>query len=149
MDEKLKTEIIKKIKDEGCFELLEYERLYSDTLTPVKGRFRIEVKEFVYTDSGEFAKGTFDIIATEGTHEMDIFDFYKHFTTEQALYNHINQLLDRFDTIESLQNHVFHKSKFIKSDNGICKDCRVFAYELMKDDLEDGTTLEDFLYRLE
>ena len=147
MKDKKKKLIIKKLKDREVLKIGYYKRLYPDTLTMTKGYFQIKLSYWIHKKAYEIVDCEFNIVAQEGKYfSLDSIDFYHHFDTEEELFEYISAFLDQFKSIKELYDHVYRKFKFIKpSKNTFGNDSIIDLYNLLKADLPDGTSLEDFV----
>ena len=73
-------------------------------------------------------------------------DYYDVFEDENALWLHIKNFLSKHKDLESLSKQVYRKFRFLHPEEG----AMLFTqYNLLKDDLPDGDSFEDFLEDLE
>ena len=86
----------------------------------------------------------FKIEAVEGKFRMNTnyLDYYNIFETEKALWFYVKEFFSKYSDVEKLSQAVYRKFGFLHPKEGAL----LFThYSLLKDDLPDGDTFEDFL----
>ena len=137
------SKVIKELKVNSFFDFGTYERCYPDNPKSItKGFFQMEIN---YRHDNTYI---FQIEAVEGNfrNNTNYLDYYDIFETEKALWFHIKEFFSKYDGMESLSQAVYQKFGFLHPKEG----AMLFTqYNLLKDDLPDGDTFEDFLEDLD
>jgi len=143
MDEQLKQEIKKKLEDDQSFKIGDYKRVYPDTLEETSGYFYIEITEYIYIEDMTLERIVFQIFAIEGNFTLDCLDLYNSFNTYEEYNEFLEDFLNKFNSIEEIFNFAYRKFNFLRKNDSL-----ISAYNLIKEDLEDGTTFEDYFDRI-
>jgi len=142
MSNNLIKRILRKLDQDGQYGIGIYKRAYPDNLrSTTMGVLLIELSEYEYFDSNEYAYATFEINSHENGFSPNNPDFYKSFDTRQEVIEYIKIFLKQFKNLKQLRTHVINKFGFINPKN----DWRVEAYYTLKSELEDDcNTFEKF-----
>lgn len=155
------SKIVKELKTNFFFDFGHYKRCYPDNpKSTIKGFFQMEI------DNRHDNTFLFKIEAVEGDLRMNtnylnyyyIFEdekalwffrmntnylhYYNIFEEEKALWFHIKNFLSKHTNLESLSREVYKKFGFLRPREA---SLLFTHYNLLKDDLPDGTEFEDFL----
>ena len=94
------------------------------------------------------SKFVFHIEAVEGNsrNHSNNLDYYEIFRTEEELWIYVKKFFSKFTDVEKLSQAVYRKFGFLLPKEG----AMLFTqYNLLKNDLPDGDSFEDFLEYLE
>lgn len=137
------SKVIDDLKTNSFFNFGDYQRCYPDNpRSATKGFFQMEI------DQRHDNTFVFQIEAVEGDFRMNTnyLHYYDIFEDEKALWFHIKNFLSKHNDLESLLQEVYRKFGFLHPKEG---SLLFTHYNLLKDDLPDGTDFEDFLDELE
>jgi len=137
------SKVIKDLKTNSFFDFGNYQRCFPDNPKSItKGFFQMEIN---YRLNNSYI---FQIEAVEGNFRTNTnyLHFYDVFEDEKALWFHIKNFLSMHKDLDSLSKQVYRKFGFLHPKEG----AMLFTqYNLLKDDLPDGDSFEDFLEDLE
>ena len=90
----------------------------------------------------------FQIEAVEGKFRTNTnyLHYYDVFEDEKALWFHVENFFSKYNDLESLSQEVYRKFGFLRPKEA---DLLFNHYCLLKDDLPDGQSFEDFLEEFE
>ena len=133
------SKIIRDLKTNSFFDFGRYERCYPDNPQSItKGYFQMEIKQ------QHESRFVFQIESVEGNSRINTnyLDYYEIFETEKALWFYVKEFFSEYNDVEKLSQAVYRKFGFLHPKEGAL----LFThYSLLKDDLPDGDTFEDFL----
>ena len=137
------SKVIKDLKTNFFFNFGDYRRCYPDNpKSTTKGFFQMEID---YRHDNTYL---FKIEAVEGKFRMNsnYLHYYDIFEDEKALWFHVKDFFSKHNDMESLSQAVYRKFGFLHPKEG----AMLFTqYKLLKEDLPDGDSFEDFLEDLE
>lgn len=133
------NKVIKDLKANSFFNFGDYERCYPDNpQSKTKGFFQMEI---CHQHDNTFV---FQIEAVEGDFRMNTnyLHYYNIFEDEKALWFFVENFLSTHADLESLSREVYKKFGFLHPKEA---SLLFTHYNLLKDDLPDGTGFEEFL----
>ncbi|TES97190.1 MAG: hypothetical protein E3J90_07210 [Promethearchaeota archaeon] len=137
------SKIVKDLKANLSFNFGNYERCYPDNHKSItNGFFQMEIEQ------RHESKFIFHIEAVEGNfrNHSNNLDYYEIFRTEEELWIYVKKFFSKFTDVEKLSQAVYRKFGFLQPKEG----AMLFTqYNLLKNDLPDGDSFEDFLEDLE
>ncbi len=137
------SRVIKELKANSYYDFGDYKRCYPDNPQSItKGFFQMEIN---HQYDNTFL---FQIEAVEGDFRMNTnyLHFYYIFEDEKALWFHVKDFFSKHTDLESLSQSVYKKFGFLTPKEG---STLFDHYSLLKDDLPDGQTFEDFIEDLD
>jgi len=137
------SKAMKELKVNSSFDFGQYTRCYPDNpRSATKGFFQMEIEQ---RHDNTYL---FQIESVEGNirNNNNYLDYYEIFEDEKALWFYVKDFFSKHDNLESLSQTVYRKFGFLRPQEG---DLLLTQYNLLKEDLPDGDTFEDFLEDLD
>ena len=137
------SKIVKELKVNSFFDFGNYHRCYPDNPKSItKGFFQMEIEQRHDNTYG------FQILSVEGNirNNSNYLDYYEIFEDEKALWFYVKDFFSKHENLESLSQAVYRKFGFLHPEEG----AMLFTqYNLLKNNIPDGDTFEDFLEDLD